>query len=353
MNPAYIEALAKALAPAIKAAVAAEATVARREVEAVRQECEGLRRQLTSMPVPANGKDADMSALRAYIEEQVKAIPSPKDGKDGKDGANGNDGSNGADGKSFTLQDVQPVLDEAVKSVRAESAAAVERILADGRAEREAMQKAVADLRQPEDGTSVTLADVQPILLKAVQDMQDNAAKALDAAIKAIPAPVDGEPGKSITADDIAPVLELQVAKWALEFERRGNDTVQRVLDKIVQPKDGLPGKDGRDGLGFDDLEVEYDGEKTITLKMQRGDVVKEANIVLPINIDKGIFSEGQKYTAGDSVTWGGSYWIAQRDTGAKPDTADSGWRLAVKKGRDGKDGRNGIDKTAPVALRD
>ena len=34
----------------------------------------------------------------------------------------------------------------------------------------------------------------------------------------------------------------------------------------------------------------------------------------------------------------GGSVWIAQADTKAKPD-GSADWRLAVKKGRDGRDG--------------
>lgn len=199
-----------------------------------------------------DGKDCDMSAVKAMIEEAVKAIPAPQPGQDGRDGRDGKDGEKGADGAG------------------------------------------IADLLTDREGNLVAT-------------FSDGRMKSLGVIVGK-----DGRDGA-----------------------------------------DGQPGKDGRDGLGFDDLGVEYDGEKTITLKMQRGDVVKEAHIVLPINIDRGIFKEGQSYKAGDSVTWGGSYWIAQRDTGAKPDSADSGWRLAVKKGRDGKDGRNGIDKTAPVVLKD
>jgi hypothetical protein len=51
--------------------------------------------------------------------------------------------------------------------------------------------------------------------------------------------------------------------------------------------------------------------------------------------IDRGVWREGQ-YKAGDAVTWAGSLWIAQKDTDAKPDSGD-GWRLSVKRGRDGK----------------
>ncbi len=106
----------------------------------------------------------------------------------------------------------------------------------------------------------------------------------------------------------------------------------------VVVGKDGIDGEPGVDGLGFDDLAFEYDGEKTAVLKFTRGELVKEHTLHMPIVIDRGVFSEGKEYAPGDGVTWAGSFWIAQEKTNAKPDSRSS-WRLAVKKGRDGKDG--------------
>lgn len=113
----------------------------------------------------------------------------------------------------------------------------------------------------------------------------------------------------------------------------------------------GDDGKPGADGLGFDDLSVEYDGEKTVTLKFVRGEQSKEFPLVLPVVIDRGVFSEGKTYEPGDGVTWGGSFWIAQESTTEKPDST-KGWRLAVKKGRDGKDGKiEPAAKSGPVRV--
>ncbi len=113
----------------------------------------------------------------------------------------------------------------------------------------------------------------------------------------------------------------------------------------------GDDGKPGADGLGFDDLSVEYDGEKTVTLKFVRGEQSKEFPLVLPVVIDRGVFSEGKTYEPGDGVTWGGSFWIAQETTTEKPDSA-KGWRLAVKKGRDGKDGKiEPAAKSGPIRV--
>lgn len=113
----------------------------------------------------------------------------------------------------------------------------------------------------------------------------------------------------------------------------------------------GDDGKPGADGLGFDDLSVEYDGEKTVTLKFVRGEQSKEFPLVLPVVIDRGVFSEGKTYEPGDGVTWARNYWIAQKHTAEKP-CAGPDWRLAVKGGRDGKDGKiEPAAKSGPIRV--
>lgn len=107
---------------------------------------------------------------------------------------------------------------------------------------------------------------------------------------------------------------------------------------KSIGPVVGKDGDPGNDGLGFDDLDAAYDGEKTITLTFMRGECVKEFAFTMPVVIDRGVYRDGSEYKAGDGVTWGGSFWIAQKDTSAKPDAGDD-WRLSVKRGRDGKHG--------------
>jgi hypothetical protein len=68
--------------------------------------------------------------------------------------------------------------------------------------------------------------------------------------------------------------------------------------------------------------------------------VAHSYELEFPVPIDRGVFKEGEPYVRGDVVTWGGSLWIAQKATSAKPDSPDSGFRLAVKRGRDGKDAK-------------
>lgn|GEM_PF-5586328 len=53
---------------------------------------------------------------------------------------------------------------------------------------------------------------------------------------------------------------------------------------------------------------------------------------------DRGAFRDGQTYELGDGVSHAGSYWLAQTATTERPGEGSKDWRLAVKKGRDGKD---------------
>lgn len=150
----------------------------------------------------------------------------------------------------------------------------------------------------------------------------------------------DGQDGKSFTIDEAKALLEPEIARWALDFERRAQDVLQRSIDRMPVPKDGANGVDGRDGadaLGFDDLQVEHDGERTFKLKFVSGERSKEFTFVVPVVLDRGYYRDGDSFEKGDGVTFGGSYWIAQTTTRSKPEIGNADWRLAVKKGRDAK----------------
>jgi collagen type III alpha len=114
--------------------------------------------------------------------------------------------------------------------------------------------------------------------------------------------------------------------------------------EKGMDGRDGADGKDGtpgRDGFNLEDFDIEAgeDG-RTVTMKFQQGETRHSYELVFPVTIYRDVFKAGETYQPGDAVTWGGSLWIAQQETKAKPDGPDSGWRLAVKKGRDGKDAK-------------
>jgi hypothetical protein len=155
-----------------------------------------------------------------------------------------------------------------------------------------------------------------------------------------------GEPGKD--GEDGAPGIDGSDGRGVkdLLLDREGNliATMDDGATKNLGPvcgKDGEPGKDGRDGFKLEDFDVRVlDDDRTVEFAFKSETHEHIATLKWPTVLDRGVFKAGETYDAGDAVTWGGSLWIAQRQTDAKPDTADSGFRLAVKRGRDGKDAK-------------
>lgn len=105
-----------------------------------------------------------------------------------------------------------------------------------------------------------------------------------------------------------------------------------------------MPGRvDGRDGLSIEDLAIEYDGERTMTLVFSRGDRRKEIPVTFPWMIYRGVFEASRDYARGDTVTLNGSlYHCNVSATEARPGDGSSDWTLSVKHGRDGRSGRDG-----------
>lgn len=256
----------------------------------------------------AFGKEM-VGIVRGYVERAVAPLAErlasleaqrPIHGKDGQDGRDGSDG-----------KDVDP---EAIAALV-----------------RQEVERAVGALPKPQDGKSVGADDVAPLVKEAV-------AAAVADAVKAIPIPKDGKDGRD-GLDAVTPLL-----KDGLLLFTMSDGSVKEVgLVQGQDGKDGADGRDGADGLGFDDMAAEYDGERGLILRFARGEQTKEFSFSMPVVIDRGVWLEEKDggYAKGDGVTWAGSFWISQKDeNGDKPDGGD-GWRLAVKRGRDGKAGRD------------
>lgn len=161
----------------------------------------------------------------------------------------------------------------------------------------------------------------------------------------AIPPPVDLNPLSDRVSELARDVVTVRERIAAVE-----------VRAQIPGPpgKDGANGKDGRDGadgLGFEDLSVDFDGDRTIELKFQRGAQVKRWPITLPYMRQQGVYVEGKSYVRGDVVTWGGSQWHCEAETSTKPGDGSKHWTLIVKRGRDGRDGRDGREPAPVVSV--
>lgn len=257
------------------------------------------------------------------LEKALKELPAPKDGKDG------------LDGKSVTADELQPLIDQAVAASVAALPPAKDG--EDGKSVtleevRPIVAAAIAEIPKPKDGLdgkSLTVADMMPFIIGPVRQWFDALPKPKDG--------IDGTDGKSVTLDEVRGLIEPLFAQWQLDWERRAMDVNQRCLDRFEKPKDG---KDGVDGLGFDDFTPSFDGRRTFTMAWKRGEQVKEFSFKIPSLIECGVWLHDKQYEQGDGVTCGGNYWIALVDTKARPGENNSDWRLAVRKGRDGKDAR-------------
>lgn len=166
----------------------------------------------------------------------------------------------------------------------------------------------------------------------------------IDEAISLIPYPEpvkgdkgeDGKDGISPTAEEVAKSLEHKFSEWALGFERKADDKLEKAIDKLRQPENG---KDGRDAIELKDFDIELSEDgRTINMSLKTEDAIVERSLKIPTVIDRGVYKESNQYEKGDAVTYAGSLFIAQTDNpDGKPETS-SGWRLAVKRGRDGRE---------------
>jgi len=179
-------------------------------------------------------------------------------------------------------------------------------------------------------------------------------------------------------AVDLAPVqerlsrLELQQEMKAAELTPLSTSVTDLTKDvgairerlAVAETRAGVPGPPGQDGeagadgLGLEDFSVDFDGERTFTLKYSRGERVKTAGaFTLPVLIYRGVYAEGKTYQAGDVVSYAGNAWHCKRETTIKPDYMGQGpqpkdfWTLMVKEGRAGKDGRDGLVPSSVVTV--
>lgn len=190
------------------------------------------------------------------------------------------------------------------------------------------VEKAVALIPRPQDGASVTADDIRPIVADEVKS-----------AVSAIPPAADGV-GVAGAIIDRSGSLILTLTDGSTKDLGAvvGKDAeAGPIIDKVMLEIDRKFAsiEPPKDGLGFEHMDEYLDEDgRTIVRRYQRGDEVKEFRHTFPVVVDRGTWKKGE-FERGDGVTWGGSYWIAQRKTSQKPDTPNSGWRMAVKRGSD------------------
>lgn len=157
-----------------------------------------------------------------------------------------------------------------------------------------------------------------------------------------------------VVRDLIAKELAPHIANLGTMHERLITVERRAALDAVVAdvgtlrekvaalevraPVPGPPGAPGQDGVGFDDLSVEYDGDRTIALSFSRNGTTKAFPIALPFLKFQDVYQAGRSYVVGDVVLWGGNLWHCKAATSVRPGDAAPQWQLIVRRGRDGRD---------------
>lgn len=290
-----------------------------------------------------NGKDADPEVIRQMVTEALSGLPAAADGKDADPIV------------------IKRMVDEAVSCIelppaKEPDAAVIEQMVkdkvssaveslprpapgkdADPEVIRAMVFEEVAKIERPKDGEpgrGVTIEEVAPLLLAELPTI---VAAEVEKAAALIPAGKDGEAGKSLTAEDIRPLI-------------------QELVEALPKPADGQDGKDADlalIGRMVDEVVAKLpppengkDADPAIVKQL-----VNEAVAGLPPAKDGERGKEGppgklpvvkewtdRVHYEGEVVTCNGSTFQALKDTGR--DTSHEDWSCIAAAGSNGKDGR-------------
>lgn len=213
---------------------------------------------------------------------------------------------------------------------------------------------------------AAVLAGAEKLIAKAVEPLQAQIKELEEARNEwRTPFPVnmviDGVTSKLLSGDAIKTLIDLEFSAYmAANPVKDGVGLAGAMIDRdnclLVTLTNGevknLGPVVGKDGMGFDDLTVEHDGEGAVTLKFSRGGIVKEFPLRFAIPTYKGYYREGAKAEAGQIFTHKGNAWIAIKDTASEPQRERKDeWQIFAAKGNDGRDGKDLLPRPETIKL--
>jgi hypothetical protein len=284
-----VKIIGDAIRAAVDAALAARLADIQQQIQRGLADVQGVEQRTLSVVMEKAGRLGAVEALLSDLEQKVAthagaivditaAVASIPVGRDGKDGKDGIDGKDGHDG--IDGKDGHDGIDGKDGADGRDGKDGIDG--KDGADGRDALEVDILDTIDPQKAyPRGTVAAYRGGLIKATRRT--------------------GPIGESLSA-----------AGW-------------RVILRGVAQTEVVPSDDLRT-LG-------------IRLTHTDGEVV-EQTLRSPSLLYRGVFREGDQYDGGDAVTFGGSLWVALRATTTKPGDGSPDWRLAVKKGRDGRDAK-------------
>ena len=284
-----VKIIGDAIRAAVDAALAARLADIQQQIQRGLADVQGVEQRTLSVVMEKAGRWGAVEALLSDLEQKVAthadaivditaAVASIPVGRDGKDGKDGKDGHDGIDGKDG----------------------------ADGRVGR--------DGKDGKDG----------------KDGHDG----IDGK--------DGADGRDALEVDILDTIDPQKAypRGTVAAYRGGLIKATRRTGPIGESLSAAGWRVILRGVAQTEV-VPSDDLRTLGIRLTHTDgEVVEQTLRSPSLLYRGVFREGDQYDGGDAVTYGGSLWVALRATTTKPGDGSPDWRLAVKKGRDGRDAK-------------
>lgn len=322
-------------------------------------------------PVVSEMFEQAFTPMLARIEslegkQSIKGDQGPA-GKDGAPGLDGKDGAPGLDGKDVDWDLVRKAIEADVNAAASEIAASLPKlpkswmideagdlvsIFEDGEHQRVGTVRgkdgsrgaSVMDGSVDEDGVlHLRMSDGRNLSAGVVRGRDGKSAEA-----------VHGRPGRDAVEISIVRGLDESRSYGAgtVAYWRGGVIRAERETSPIVNGDIVASGWSVMlQGIAEEYEETVDDGRTIVRTTVYTSGSESSRTIKTSCVIDRGVWREGS-FEKGDGVTYSGSFFIAQRETVSteKPGQSD-GWRLAVKRGRDGQDGKLRDATVKPVKV--
>ncbi|BCU51181.1 Carbohydrate binding domain [Citrobacter amalonaticus] len=240
--------------------------------------------------------------------------------------------------KPVETPDVSKMVTEAVSAIelpKAPELPDINQLVSD--AVSDAVKQIAESIRIPEDGKSVTVDELRPLVEEVVKasipEPVDVEKLTEDVAAK-IPVPEPGADGKDALSIELEPFIDEQKC-----YPRGTYATHNGGLWRSHEKTHGMRGWECIvDGVS--NVDIKQDNQRKFSISLQRASgAIEVKSFDIPVTIYRDVFKAGTEYQPGDTVTWGGSMWHCNESTTDKPgETGSKGWTLAVKKGRDLRD---------------
>lgn len=240
--------------------------------------------------------------------------------------------------KPVEIPDVSKMVTEAVSAIelpKAPELPDINQLVSD--AVSDAVKQIAESIRIPEDGKSVTVDELRPLVEEVVKasipEPVDVEKLTEDVAAK-IPVPEPGADGKDALSIELEPFIDEQKC-----YPRGTYATHNGGLWRSHEKTHGMRGWECIvDGVS--NVDIKQDNQRKFSISLQRASgAIEVKSFDIPVTIYRDVFKAGTEYQPGDTVTWGGSMWHCNESTKDKPgETGSKGWTLAVKKGRDLRD---------------